>query len=56
MSFIEFAEVKTRCSIEQAAKLLGLQCTKERNQCGRAARRAATVGHVTLEEIISGKV
>jgi hypothetical protein len=32
MSFIDFAEVKARCSIEQAAKLPGLQCTEERNQ------------------------
>ncbi len=32
MSFIDFAEVKARCSIEQAAKLLGLQTAEERNQ------------------------
>jgi hypothetical protein len=32
MSFIDFAEVKARRSIEQAAKLLGLHVTEERNQ------------------------
>jgi hypothetical protein len=26
MSFIDFAEVKARCSIEKAAKLVGLKC------------------------------
>jgi hypothetical protein len=31
-SFVDFAEVKARCSIEQAAKLLGLQTTEERSQ------------------------
>ena len=30
--FVDFSEVKARCSIEQAAKLLGLQTTEERNQ------------------------
>jgi hypothetical protein len=29
---IGFAEVKARCSIEQAAKLLHLKCTEQRNQ------------------------
>jgi hypothetical protein len=28
MSFIDFAAVKARCSIEQAAKLIGLQTTE----------------------------
>ena len=28
MSFIDFAAVKSRCSIEQAAKLIGLQTTE----------------------------
>jgi hypothetical protein len=32
MSFIDFAEVKARCSIEQAAKLLDLKTTEERSQ------------------------
>lgn len=32
MSFIDFADVKARCSIEQAANLLGLQTKEERNQ------------------------
>jgi hypothetical protein len=31
-SFVDFAEVKARCSIEQAAKLLGLQTVEERIQ------------------------
>jgi hypothetical protein len=31
-SFVDFGEVKARCSIEQAAKLLGLQTTEERSQ------------------------
>jgi formate dehydrogenase maturation protein FdhE len=45
MSFIDFAAVKARCSIEQAAKLIGLQTTEERSQlrtpcpvCGGAPR------------------
>ena len=32
MSFIDFAEVKAGCSIEQAAKLLDLKATEERSQ------------------------
>jgi CHC2 zinc finger len=32
MSFIDFAEKKARCSIEQAAKLLDLKTTEERSQ------------------------
>jgi hypothetical protein len=32
MSFIDFAEVKARCSIEQAAKLLDLKTTEECSQ------------------------
>jgi hypothetical protein len=32
MSFIDFAEVRARRSIEPAAKLLGLHVTEERNQ------------------------
>jgi DNA primase len=32
MSFIDFAEVKARCSIEQAAKLLDLKTIEERSQ------------------------
>jgi hypothetical protein len=32
MSFIDFAKMKARCSIEQAAKLSGLQTTEERSQ------------------------
>jgi hypothetical protein len=57
---IDFAEVKARCSIEQAAKLLDLKCTEERNQlraprpvCGggphcpkRPANSPATLGSV----------
>jgi hypothetical protein len=46
-SFVDFADVKARCSIEQAANLLGLQCTEERNQwraprpaCGNGGPRA----------------
>jgi hypothetical protein len=31
-SFVDFAEVKVRYSIERAAKLLGLQTTEERSQ------------------------
>ncbi len=42
--FIDFAEVKARCSIEQAAKLLGLQCTEKRNQL-RAPCPACGNGH-----------
>ena len=42
--FIDFAEVKARCSIEQAAKLLGLQCTEERKQL-RAPCPACDNGH-----------
>src|ERR1700710_984778 len=31
-SYVDFADVKARCSIEQAAKLLGLKTTEERMQ------------------------
>ena len=30
--FVDFAGVKARCSIEQAAELVGLQTTEERSQ------------------------
>jgi hypothetical protein len=47
--FVDFADVKARCSIEQAAKLLGLQCT-ERAQlralclaCGNGGPRAIVI-------------
>ncbi len=49
-SFVDFAEVKAHCSIEQAAKLLGLQNTEERSHmrepcpiCGRGPRAIITV-------------
>ena len=32
MSFVDFTEVKARCSIEQAAKFLGLKTSEERSQ------------------------
>ena len=32
MSFIDVADVKARCTIEQATKSLGLKCTEEKNQ------------------------
>ena len=32
MSFIDFADVKARCSIVQAANLVELKCTEERLQ------------------------
>jgi hypothetical protein len=32
MSLVDFAEVKARCSIERAAKLLDLKTTEERSQ------------------------
>ena len=32
MSFVDFTEVKARCSIEQAAKILGLKTSEERSQ------------------------
>ena len=32
MSFIDFADLKARCSIVQAANLVGLKCTEERLQ------------------------
>jgi DNA primase len=48
--FVDFAEVKARCSIEQAAKLLGLQTTEERMQlrapcpaCGNGGPRAIVI-------------
>jgi hypothetical protein len=48
--FVDFADVKARCSIEQAAKLLGLQCTEERAQlralcpaCGNGGPRAIVI-------------
>ena len=49
-SFIDFADVKARCSIEQAAKLLDLKTTEERNQlrapcpaCGNGGPRAIVI-------------
>lgn len=49
-SFVDFADVKARCSIEQAAKLLDLKCTEERNQlrapcpaCGNGGPRAIVI-------------
>jgi hypothetical protein len=30
--YVDFADVKARCSIEQAIQLLGLKCTEERLQ------------------------
>jgi hypothetical protein len=48
--FVDFANVKARCSIEQAAKFLGLQCTEERSQlrapcpaCGNGGPRAIVI-------------
>jgi hypothetical protein len=48
--FVDFADVKARCSIEQAAKFLGLQCTEERAQlrapcpaCGNGGPRAIVI-------------
>jgi DNA primase len=50
MSYIDFAEVKARCSIEQAAKLLDLKTTEERSQlrapcpaCGNGGPRAIVI-------------
>jgi DNA primase len=49
-SFIDFADVKARCSIELAAKFLGLQTTEERSQlrapcpaCGNGGPRASVI-------------
>lgn len=48
--FIDFADVKARCSIEQAAKLLGLQTTEERSHlralcqpCGNGDPKAIVI-------------
>jgi len=48
--FVDFADVKARCSIEQAAKFLGLQCSEERFQlrapcpaCGNGGPRAIVI-------------
>jgi hypothetical protein len=48
--FVDFADVKARCSIEQAATFLGLQCTEERAQlrascpaCGNGGPRAIVI-------------
>jgi hypothetical protein len=40
MSFIDFADVKARSSIEQAAKLLDLKTTEERSQLRAPCRSA----------------
>ena len=45
--FVDFSEVKARCSIEQAAKLLGLQTTEERNQL----RAPCPACHVVIESL-----
>jgi hypothetical protein len=49
-SYIDFADVKARCSIEQAAKLLGLQTSEESSQlrapcpaCGNGSSRAIVI-------------
>jgi hypothetical protein len=39
--FIDFANVKARCSVEQAAKLLDLKTTEERSNSGHPARSTA---------------
>ena len=41
MSFVDFTEVKARCSVEQAAKFLGLKTSEERSQLRRPARHVA---------------
>ena len=48
--FVDFADVKARCSIEQAAKFLGLQCSEEQFQlrapcpaCGNGGPRAIVI-------------
>jgi hypothetical protein len=48
--FVDFAHVRARCSIEQATKFLGLQCTEERAQlrapcpaCGSGGPRAIVI-------------
>ena len=48
--FLDFADVKARCSIEQAANLLGLKTTEERMQlrapcpaCGTGEPRAIVI-------------
>jgi DNA primase len=48
--FVDFADAKARCSIEQAAKFLGLQCTEERARlrapcpaCGNGGPRAIVI-------------
>jgi hypothetical protein len=48
--FVDFAEVKERCSIVDAVALLGLKCNEERNQlraacpaCGNGGSRAIVI-------------
>jgi hypothetical protein len=41
-NFVDFAEVKERCSIVDAVALLGLKCTEERNQLRRLVPHATT--------------
>jgi hypothetical protein len=45
MSLIDFAEVKARCQIEQAAKLVLLQCPKSVRSCEPSAQPAKTAAH-----------
>jgi hypothetical protein len=57
MSFIDFADVKARGSIEPGAKLVGLKCTEERlqlrapcptcNNCGPRPSSEAPSGELT---------
>jgi DNA primase len=49
-NFVDFAEVKERCSIVDAVALLGLKCTEERSQlraacpaCGNGGPRAIVI-------------
>jgi len=62
-SFVDFAEVKARCSIEQAAKLLGLQTTEERSQlrspcpvCGGGPRAIVITAANNLFHCFTAKV
>jgi hypothetical protein len=43
--FVDFAEVKERCSIVDAVALLGLKTTEERNQLRHPAPRVVTAAH-----------
>jgi hypothetical protein len=49
MSFIDVADVKARCSIEQATKSLGLKCTEIQRRRFRRQKRSTTPSALNIQ-------